>query len=138
MKEPLHDVPGKCPITGEPLYITELTSTESGVVIRGKFKLPKIAQLDAEHARILEVFIRSRGVISTMEKELGLSYPTVRARVDSLLNALDYEPLKPPAPATSDSESETVQEKKRILELLEEGTITAKEATARLKEVASK
>ena len=137
-KEPLHDLPGKCPITGEPLYISEVTSEGTGVTIRGKFKLPRYAQLDADNARILEVFIRSRGVISTMEKELGLSYPTVRARVDGLLQALDYEPLKAPLVQQDHHNDEKANEKKQILELLEQGEITAKEATARIKEVSAK
>ena len=84
---------------------------------------------------LLEVFIRSRGVISTMEKELGLSYPTVRARIDALMGSLGYEPLKSPAAPKDDTRA---ADKRKVLELLEQGAISTEEAKARLKEFAKK
>lgn len=135
-RDEFHDIPGVCPVTGEPLYISELTSAESGVVIRGKFRLPRYAQLDKDQARLLEVFIRARGVISTMEKELGLSYPTVRARMDALLHTLGYEPLK--AQPSAPQPDSAAEEKRKVLQLLEDGTISAEEAKAKLKEFATK
>ena len=136
-RDEFYDAPGVCPITGEPLYISELTSAESGIAIRGKFRLPRYAQLDKDQARLLEVFIRSRGVISTMEKELNLSYPTVRARIDGLLQALSYEPLKAPANPSPQPDT-SADDKRRVLGMLEEGTISAAEAKARIKEFATK
>ena len=136
-REEFYEAPGVCPITGEPLYISELTSVDSGITIRGKFKLPRYAQLDKDQANLLEVFIRSRGVISTMEKELNLSYPTVRARIDGLLVALGYEALKAPSNPTSQPDT-SADDKRRVLEMLEEGTISAAEAKAKLKEFATK
>ncbi len=127
-KDKWNDIPAACPVTGERLYVSELTSEESGVQIRGRFKVPPMAQLDAENTKILELFLRSKGVISTMEKELGLSYPTVRARVDAMIDALGLEPIVPEKRATLKPE-----QKQRILKLLEEGRITAQEAKERMK-----
>ncbi|MCB0826162.1 MAG: DUF2089 domain-containing protein [Armatimonadetes bacterium] len=127
-KEEYHDIPRTCPITGEQLYISELTAEKSGITIRGKFKVPLTAALDEENQRILDVFLRSRGVFSTMEKELGLSYPTVRARVDTMLAAMGLEPIK-----TEKKESVTPEEKRKILQQLEDGAITPEEAKTKLR-----
>lgn len=127
-REPFHKIPSKCPITGEQLYVSELTSADTGVVIRGRFDVPTTAGLDEEQAHFLEVFLRARGVISTMEKELNLSYPTVRSRVDAMLVALGLEAYKPDR--RDDAKAE---EKRRILQDLEEGKITAQEAKDKIK-----
>src|SRR5690349_19121135 len=74
----LHDIPTTCPVTGGPLHVSELTSMEGGITIHGKFKLPPTSRLTKDQQDFLEVFLRARGVISTVEKELSLSNPTVR------------------------------------------------------------
>ncbi len=127
----LYDIPPKCPITGGPLYISELTNEESGTTIRGKFRIPKTAMVDQEQQQFLEVFLRSRGVISTVEKELGISYPTVRARLDSLLESLELPPLK--EDKQTKKRAKDAEAKRRILEMLEEGKITASEAKAKMR-----
>ena len=129
-KSKLHDVPYKDPVTGAELYISELTSEESGVTIRGKFAIPKFAQLDKDQAKFLETFLRCRGMLSSMEKELGISYPTVRSRLESLLDALDLIPIKE-STRTNDKD---VDKRRKILDLLEKGEITAEEAKTRIRE----
>ncbi len=134
-KDVFHDIPAKCPVTGEPLFVSELSSVSGDVTIRGRFKLPQTTRLDQDQQRFLEVFIRARGVISTMEKELGLSYPTVRARLDGLLDALGYEPLKT---SGGKENGRATDAKRRVLKLLEEGKLSAADAKAKLKELGSK
>lgn len=126
--EELREIPSACPVTGGPLVVTELSSEDGSVTIRGRFRVPATARLDAEHQRILEVFLRSRGVITTMERELGLSYPTVRSRIDGLLDALGLKPIRVPARSAKDTAA-----RKRVLEQLEAGEITAEEAKERLR-----
>ncbi|MBS1721444.1 MAG: DUF2089 domain-containing protein [Armatimonadetes bacterium] len=125
----LHDIPTNCPVTGGPLYVSELTSAEGGITIHGKFKLPATARLSKEQRDFLEVFLRSRGVISTVEKELNLSYPTVRARLDALLEAMDLTPYK----ESTRSKPATSEARRKIIDELEQGVITPEEAKARLK-----
>ena len=129
-KSKLHDVPYKDPVTGAELYISELTSEESGVTIRGRFAIPKFAQLDKDQAKFLETFLRCRGMLSSMEKELGISYPTVRSRLESLLDALDLIPIKE-STRTNDKDAD---KRRKILDLLEKGEITAEEAKTRIRE----
>lgn len=122
-----HDIPLQCPITGEDLFVSELTSEESGVTIRGRFRLPRVARLSGEQRAFLEAFLRARGVISTVEKELGISYPTVRSRLDALLKALDLKPVK-----DNQREAAAALKRKLLLEL-EEGKITPEEFSAKLR-----
>lgn len=128
-----HLIPARDPIAGGELYISELTSDESKIVIRGRFSLPKFATLDAEQTRFMEAFLRCRGMLNGVEKELGISYPTVRARLDSLLAALGIEPVKERERKERPSERKT-----KILDELERGEITPEEAKAKLREEAKK
>jgi hypothetical protein len=130
-KEKLNRIPPKDPVSGGELYISELACDESGVTIRGRFEIPRYARLEPEQAHFLETFLKCRGMLNAVERELGLSYPTVRARLDNLLHALGFDGfLKEEA-----RPREKNQEKKRqILDQLERGEITPAEAKARLKE----
>ena len=130
--EELPDIPTECPVSGKPLHVTELTCEESGVVIRGKFRLPDGAEMADEQRKFLSVFIRARGVISTVERELGLSYPTVRSKLDKLLDAMNLAPIKEEAKKTDDRKK-TAAKKRKILKELEEDKITAAEAKKKLK-----
>jgi hypothetical protein len=124
----LKDIPSACPVTGGRLVITELESEDGSVTIRGRFRLPPAALLDAEQGKILEVFLRSRGVIATMERELGLSYPTVRSRIDGLLESMGLKPYRSPGRSPKIAAA-----RKSVLDQLEQGEITADEAKRRLK-----
>lgn len=132
-KNELLAIPKVCPVTGESLYVSELTSAKSEVVIRGKFALPEQDELSEEMQDFLVVFLRARGVISTMEKELGISYPTVRNKIDALLEAMKLEPFK------HDKKSEAkAEDRAKILKQLEDGEISAAEAKEMLKKAGAK
>jgi hypothetical protein len=127
-KEKLHPLPASDPITGGDLYISELSGEDSGVTIRGRFEISKYAKLDREQAKFLETFLRCRGMLNSVEKELNISYPTVRARLDSLLDALDLTPKKDDA----NKREKIAERKRRILEQLEKGEITPDEAKEKM------
>lgn len=123
------EIPAKCPLSGGELYVSELTCEESGVVIRGRFRLPEQAVLDEDKQAFLRVFLRARGVISTVEKELGISYPTVRARLDSLLAEMGLSPIK------DDAMAKRNEKKRQIIKDLEEGRLTAEQAKKKLRAI---
>lgn len=129
----LHTMPARDPVGGGPLYVSELTAEDTGVVIRGKFRIPRLAQLDTEQAHFLEVFLRTRGNLTAMEKEVGLSYPTLRSRLDALLDTLDLKPIN--AEPSKKELKKASEQRRSILEMLERGEITADEAKSRMKEV---
>jgi hypothetical protein len=81
---------------------------------------------------MLDVFLGCRGVLRDMEKVLGLSYPTVRSRVDAMLNALGYAPRE-----EARAIEELTEQRRAILDQLQAGKITAEEASARLKALGS-
>ncbi|HRK20480.1 MAG TPA: DUF2089 domain-containing protein [Fimbriimonadaceae bacterium] len=126
----LHPIPSRDPVSGGELYISELANDDSGVTLRGKFEIPRYAKLDADQAKFLETFLRCRGMLNSVERELGISYPTVRARLDSLLDALNLPPIKEDPGARREKASER---KRRILDELEKGEITPEEAKAQLR-----
>ncbi|RYG15768.1 DUF2089 domain-containing protein, partial [bacterium] len=84
-----HPLPIQDPVSGGALVVTELEGPESGITIRGRFELPRFARLNAEQTRFLETFLRCRGMLNSVERELGISYPTARARLDAVLRVLD-------------------------------------------------
>jgi len=127
-KEKLHPIPARDPVSGGELFISELSSDDSGVSIRGRFEIPKYARLEPEQARFLETFLRCRGMLNSVERELNLSYPTVRARLDTLLEALDLSA----APEGNGKRDKGNDKKRKVLEQLERGEITPDEAKEKL------
>jgi len=131
MEAPFRAMPGKDPITGGELYISELRTLDDSVTIRGRFEMPKFHGLDHEQIQFLETFIRCRGMFNSVERELGISYPTVRGRLDSLITALGLTPAVAPTKKGAVSE-----ERQRILDQLEAGEISADEAKVQLRQEA--
>lgn len=127
-KDKYHPIPSRDPVSGGELYISELANDESGITIRGKFEVPRYARLDAEQQKFLETFLRCRGMLNSVERELKMSYPTVRARLDSLLAALELAPTVEEVPRNGKSSDK----KRKVLEQLERGEITAEEAKNQL------
>ncbi|MGC8834851.1 MAG: DUF2089 domain-containing protein [Armatimonadota bacterium] len=112
----------KCPVCQGELMAAELACPSCGTRIQGSFSMCRFCRLDAEQLMFLEVFLRCRGVIRDVERLLGVSYPTVRAKLDSLLEALGLTPQ---------AESQA-SARREILGDLEAGRITVDEAVKRL------
>lgn len=119
--------PGKCPVCSSDLEVVRLQCTSCGTAVEGHFELSKFNRLDPEQMAFLELFLKARGNIKEVERELGLSYPTVRARLDSLLAALGYA-VEP------DRRAEIGKRRREVLDMLDAGTITAEDALRMLKE----
>lgn len=122
-------MPNKCPLCSGELEVTEIHCIQCDVQMHGQFTIAPYRNLDAEQVRFLETFLRCRGVIRDMEAALGISYPTVRARLDALLTSLGFdggpfaEPLAPPsAPVTA---AQRAARRKEILAAIENGTLDA-------------
>ena len=91
-----HDVIATCPVCSGELSVTRLRCGDCGTVIEGEFGVGRFARLTREQTLVLESFLRSRGNLRDMERELGISYPTVRARVEALIRALGFGPRDEP------------------------------------------
>ena len=117
-----------CPTCGEDLEITQLHCTSCETAISARYVPCRFCKLPPESLRLIETFLRCRGNVKEMERELGLSYPTVRARLDDALRELGFggEPAV---------EEETTERREEILERLNRGEIKAAEAAVLLSEV---
>ncbi len=124
-------MPAECPACREELMITQLRCVACGTEVAGSFGLSGLASVREPHASLLELFLRVRGNVKEMERELGLSYPTVRARLEDALTAAGLDRV---APRPAD-EAELMAHRGAILDQLERGEITAAEAASRLREL---
>lgn len=84
----VHDVIATCPVCTSELTITRLHCRSCGTALEGEFGVGRFGRLDREQMSLLESFLRSRGNLKEMERELNISYPTVRSRVDALVRAI--------------------------------------------------
>src|SRR5215469_18325054 len=81
----------KCPSCQGNLSVTELHCPSCTIEIKGEFAPPALLRLAHAQLDFVEVFLKNRGVIRDVERELGISYPTVRARLDEVVAALGYQ-----------------------------------------------
>src|SRR5579872_4644294 len=84
------NIPPQCPVCEGDLVVTQLRCTNCGTEVNGTFALSRLSALREPHASLLEMFLRLRGNVKDMERELGLSYPTVRARLEEALVAAGF------------------------------------------------
>src|SRR5581483_5088479 len=122
-------LPAQCPACGGHLAITRLQCITCGTEVTGTFTLGRLASLREPHASLLELFLRVRGNVKDMERELGLSYPTVRARLEEALVAAGFVRASPSA----GGEETTAAQRSAVLDALERGELTAREAAKRLR-----
>ncbi len=128
-------LPNKCPLCSGPLEVTEASCLDCGVQMRGHFELAPYRNLNAEQLRFLETFLRCRGVIRDVEAALGISYPTVRGRLDALLNALDFSGAGQPARPTPMTAEDKAARRREILSAIQNGTLDADAGLTALQEL---
>ncbi len=85
-----HDVISTCPVCSSELAVTRLHCGSCGTTLEGDFSVGRFGRLNRDQLALLESFLRSRGNLREMERELGISYPTVRSRVEALVTALGF------------------------------------------------
>jgi hypothetical protein len=113
----------KCPVCEGELKAIKLTCTSCQTSIDSEFTFSKFEQLSSEQLNFIEVFIKSRGIIKDVEKELGISYPTVRGKLDDVIRALGYT-------VTTEKDNSSAD----IIGKLESGEISPEEAIRQIKQ----
>lgn len=109
-------------MTGEKAFsISKVTLKQDGIAIEGEFDLPPLAKLTYDDQVFVAEFIRNHGSIKQMEAVFGVSYPTIKARLNKIASQLNLVQVEP-----------TI-ERDEILSMLEKGEITALEAIEKLK-----
>lgn len=116
----MYPVPTQCPVCHDDLLVTRLVCRNCGTALEGRFAMGRLFSLTPDQLHFVEVFLRCEGKISWVQEELGLSYPTVRSRLDEVIRALGYEVGR---------KEESDEERQRdVLERLARKEITAEEA----------
>ena len=101
--------------------VTKVKLKDTGIYIEGEFDLPPLARLSDEDQVFIAHFIRTHGSIKEMEQAFGVSYPTIKSRLNKIGGQLQFVEIK------------SLPEREEILGQLERGEITAKEATEKLR-----
>ena len=134
------EVISTCPVCESQLRVTRLHCNTCGTTIEGEFNVGRFADLGRDQMLLLEAFLRSRGNLRELERELGVSYPTVRGRIDDLLRALGLADSAPSVPYTptagggsSGAPSVDAQTRRNVLERLARKEISAEDAAALLR-----
>jgi hypothetical protein len=118
----------KCPSCQGDLTVAKIHCPKCDIALEGEFAMPALLRLAPSQLDFAEVFLKNRGVIRDVERELGVSYPTVRARLDDLIAALGYQ-IRPPSTDGDEAESPSTR-RRAILADLKAGKITPEEAMA--------
>jgi len=133
------DVISTCPVCEGELAITRLHCRSCGTALEGEFGVGRFGRLSREQLSLLESFLRSRGNLKDLERELGISYPTVRGRIEALLRALGLadgeEPVDEPteADAPNPTSDDDATERRAILDRLARREMSAEEAAVALR-----
>lgn len=117
MRKPL----SQCPVCGGQLEPVKLKCVLCNVSLEGALPASRLVLLSPEQQQFVEVFLITRGNIKEVEKELGISYPTVRKKLDEIILALGHAP-----------QSERMK-REEILDAIDKGEISAKEGIALLR-----
>lgn len=105
---------------GRPIVVERVRLADRDIAVEGCFELPRLAQLAAEDQVFVAAFVRSHGSIKEMEQVFGVSYPTVKARLNRIAAMLELVETDPQPPRSE------------VLERLKRGEISADEAVAEL------
>jgi hypothetical protein len=122
----MYPVIGKCPVCGDTLAVSRLHCRSCDSALEGQFSLGRFYQLSPQQLSFVETFIRCEGKLTRVQDELGMSYPTARARLTDAIRALGYE-------VREEVETVSVEERKTILERLASGEISSEDAVELLK-----
>ncbi len=111
-----------CPACGGELLVTQMSCASCETVIQGRYKPCNFCHLSPESLLFLESFVRNRGNVKEMERELEVSYSTVRGKLNEVIQEMGFE-IKPV------EYEETISRRREILDQLDRGEIKATEAS---------
>ena len=125
----MYPLPGRCPVCGDTLEVTRLHCRQCDTAIEGHFDMGRLSRLSADQLAFVETFLRCEGTIKRVEKEMGISYPTVRARLEETIRAMGFEMISSVAQDGGFSQSDRTD----VLDRLDRGEITSEEALSMLR-----
>lgn len=130
-----YPVLSECPVCHNDLEVVELACNNCGTGIKGQFTLSKFNYLDTEKLYFIEIFMKNRGNIKAIEKELGYSYPTIKKMLDDVVVGLGYQPEGKEPVQEQEQEEEKQKSRVEILDMIDKGEISVEEASELLSKV---
>jgi hypothetical protein len=131
----------QCPACGSPLVITECKCPACQLQMRGEFQSGQLSGLSDEALTFIKVFLSARGNLTEVERVLGISYPTIRNKLDEINNILNRNnetiiiPEKPTG-STAEKKAASVEDvRKDILQQVSDGRLSPAEAAQKLKDL---
>ncbi|MDQ0188648.1 DUF2089 domain-containing protein [Alicyclobacillus cycloheptanicus] len=121
-----YPIPVNCPACSSRMIVTELACPVCSTRVQGAFDTPGLHRLSVEQLQFVEVFLRCRGNIKEVERDLKISYPTVRSRLDQVIQAMGY-----PVPASDAAPVRNTANE--VLDGLDSGELTFEDAIELLK-----
>jgi hypothetical protein len=127
-------IPSECPVCHDDLIVTRLVCQSCGTQIRGSFDLDRLSLLLPEQRHFVEVFLLCEGKLNCVQDELGISYPTVRSRLDEIIDAVAHTGdeslvIQPPQDASASVDRQA------ILDRLANNEISADDALRQLEDL---
>ena len=119
-----------CPSCHHDLEVTQLSCLDCDTVIAGHFIPTRFSKLSPDNLSFAELFIQLRGNIKDMEREMGISYPTVRGRLNEVIRELGFDVVEAETVGIEDTHTE---ERRIILTQLKQGKINVSDAVEMLK-----
>ena len=113
----------ECPYCGTPMTVTEMTCADCRVAVRAAFPMSRLAGLPVEHQRFIEMFVLAGGNLKEIAEQVGVSYPTIRSRLDRVIESLRGEIAK------------TQRVRGSLLDAVEPGKTNAEEAARIIKRI---
>lgn len=133
MKQGSYPIITSCPVCKHDLHAVKLACDHCGTTIDGSFTLSKFNYLDTEKLYFIEIFVKNRGNIKAIEKELNISYPTVKKMLDEVVEGLGYTVDQSLAEEERQGEQVNKTSRVDVLEKLSKKEITFEEAMKLLK-----
>ncbi len=116
----------QCPSCSGNIEVTRLTCTQCDTEVTGRFTPCRFCRLPPDTAQFLEIFVKNRGNVKEMERELGISYWTIRNRINELIAELGFE---------TEEEDDTTRQRHEILAKVHRGELAAGKAAELLSQL---
>ena len=127
----MHSKIPNCPNCGQPMQVTRLQCTSCETVILARYRPCRFCRLSEESLAFLESFVKNRGNLKEMERELGESYWSLRNQLNEVIAELGYQV------PVSERSAELVEQRRLILEQLSRGELDAQQAADLLKQLST-
>ncbi|MBI2823748.1 MAG: DUF2089 domain-containing protein [Planctomycetia bacterium] len=123
MSDEQRPVSNECPYCHQAMAVTQMTCGHCRVAIVADFPMSRLAGLPVEHQRFIEMFVLAGGNLKEIAEQVGVSYPTIRSRLDKVIEALRGEIAK------------TQRVRGNLLDAVEAGKTTAADAARLIKRI---